>query len=286
MALSCTGLYSDWTQLILSPDVQPYQPGATAWADGADSSRWIWLPPGQKIDTSDPNNWSFPPGTKVWQEMRLLGRRIETRFSWKISATLWFRTTYAWTEDESAAPELTAGLPNARGLPYQIPSVSDCEKCHNGESDFVLGFEVVGLAMQQSSGLNLQSLMQRGLLSNPPSTAPSIPGDATTAGSLAYLHANCGTSCHNPNLNASAGQTGLWLKLVVDTTGALPSSASQTSTWTTSYKVPSNFTPSGYDAGGFWRIRPGDVARSMAAMDRRRCHPSTHTSQTETTSNS
>src|SRR5260370_33585116 len=168
VAPSCTGLYSDWTQLILSPDVQPYQPGATAWADGADSSRWIWLPPGQKIDTSDPNNWSFPPGTKVWQEMRLLGRRIETRFSWKISATLWFRTTYAWTEDESAAPELTAGLPNARGLPYQIPSVSDCEKRHNGESDFVLGFEVVGLAMQQSSGLNLQPLMQRGLPSNPP----------------------------------------------------------------------------------------------------------------------
>jgi hypothetical protein len=232
------------------------------WADGADSSRWIWLPPGSKIVTTDLGNWSFPVGTKLWQEFRLLGARIETRFLWKIGSSVWFRATYAWNPQETAAPQVTAGMPNAHGLPYEIPAVSQCEKCHDGENDFVLGFEFVGLSMPQASGLNLQTLKQKGLLSNPPASAPVIPGDAATNVVLAYLHANCGTSCHNRSVDANAGQTGLWLKLAVDSTGALPATAMLTDMWLTSHDVPSSFTPSGYDAGGFWRIKPGDVAHS------------------------
>src|SRR2546427_3864855 len=30
----------------------------------------------------------------------------------------------------------------------------------------------------------------------------------------------------------------------------------------TAYEIPSRVTPYGYDAGGFWRIAPGDVAHS------------------------
>jgi hypothetical protein len=263
MALACTRLYSDWTQLTVAPDVQAYTPGVAMWADGADSSRWIWLPPGQKIDTTDLNNWSFPVGTKFWQEFRLLGRRVETRFLWKEAPSLWFRTTFVWTEDQSAAPALAAGLPNARGLPYEIVAVSACEKCHNGANDFVLGFELLGLSMPKSSGLNLQALEQEGLISNPPSVNPSVPGpDPTATGALAFLHANCGTPCHNRSPNAAASVYGLYLKLAVDGTGALPGDLQQTDTWTTAYKVPSRVTPYGYDAGGFWRIAPGDIAHS------------------------
>jgi hypothetical protein len=263
VALACTGLYSDWTQLTLAPDVQAYQPGATMWADGADSSRWIWLPPGQKIDTTDVNNWIFPVGTKLWQEFRLLGRRIETRFLWKEASSLWFRSTFAWAEDQSAAPAVIGGVPNARGLPYEIPALSSCEKCHAGETDFVLGFELVGLSLPRSSGLNLQALLQQRLLSNPPTVTPNIPGgDPTTTAALAFLHTNCGTSCHNRAPNAGAGVYGLFLKLAVDATGALPGTVQQTDTWATAWKVPSNLTPYGNDAGGFWRIAPGNVAHS------------------------
>src|SRR5882672_6222100 len=263
VALACTGLYSDWTRLALAPDVQAYQPGATMWSDGADSSRWVWLPPGSKIDSTDLNNWPFPVGTMFWQEQRLLGKRVDTRFLWKMAPNVWFRTTYAWSENEGAAPELTTGLANARGLPYEIPAASACEKCHDGENDFVLGFELVGLALPQSSGLNLQALQTKLLLSNPPAALPTVPGDVATTGSLAFLHANCGTSCHNRNTDAGAEQTGLFLKLTVDPSGALPQAAQQTDTWITAYNVPSNFTPSGYDAGGFWRLRPADAAHSM-----------------------
>jgi hypothetical protein len=263
VALACTGLYTDWTQLTLAPDVQAFTPGATMWADGADSSRWIWLPPGSKIGTSDPNNWRFPVGTKIWQELRLLGKRVETRFLWKEDAQNWYRATFVWNADQSAAPALTIGVPNAMGLAYEVPPVSACGTCHGGAGDFVLGFEEVSLALPKSSGLNLQALEQRGLLDHPPAVAPTVPGgDANTLGALAFLHANCGTSCHNRNPDAPGGATGLLLKLTVDAQGALPSSVQQTDTWTTAYQVPSSLSPYGVEAGGFWRLAPGDPAHS------------------------
>ncbi len=284
LALACTGLYADWPTLTLAPDVHAYQPGASMWVDGATSLRWVWLPPGTKIDTTDPNNWVFPVGTKFWQELSLLGKPIETRFSWKEAPTLWFRATYAWAADLNSAPELTIGLPNARGLPYEIPAVSECEKCHDGANDFVLGFEAVGLAMPQSSGQNLEALALQGLLTQDPSASATVPGDPTTSASLAFLHANCGTSCHNRNTGAEAGQTGLFMKLTVDATGALPSTAQATDTWLTAYKVPSIFTPGGTTTpaagapdsggaaappgaaatgGGFYRLEPGNLSHSM-----------------------
>jgi hypothetical protein len=262
VALACTGLYANWALLTLAPDVQPFTPGATLWADGADASRWIWMPAGSTIDTTDPNGWVLPVGTKLWQELRLLGKRIETRFLWKEAPGMWFRTTFAWTEDQGAAPALILGQPNARGLPYEIPPVSACEKCHDGAADFVLGFEAVGLSMPQSSGLNLQALTQGHWLSKPLGALPVIPGDPTTVAALAFLHSNCGTSCHNRGPDAGAGATGLFLKLTVDARGALPSAPQQTDTWLTSYNVPSSLTPYGFDAGGFWRVAPRNVAHS------------------------
>lgn len=263
VALACTGLYSDWTQLTLAPDVQAYTPGATMWADGASSSRWIWLPPGSKITTTDPNNWVFPVGTKIWQEFDLLGKKVETRFLWKEDATDWFRTTFVWNEDQSAAPAVTTGVPNAMGLAYGVPPVSQCGTCHGGANDFVLGFEQVSLGLPKASGLTLQVLEQQQVLSNDPTATATVPGpDDNTISSLIWLHANCGTSCHNRNADANGGATGLFLKLTVDATGALPATEQATDTWTTSYLVPSNLTPYGYEAGGFWRLDPGNPSLS------------------------
>jgi hypothetical protein len=66
-------------------------------------------------------------------------------------------------------------------------------------------------------------------------------------------------------VDANAGQTGLFLELTVGPTGALPATADGTDTWQTSVNVPSSYTPAGIDAGGFWRLRPGDADHSMIA---------------------
>ena len=85
--------------------------------------------------------------------------------------------------------------------------------------------------MPQSSGQNLEALALQGLLTQDPSASATVPGRPDHERLAAFLHANCGTSCHNRNPGAEAGQTGLFMKLTVDATGALPSTAQATDTW-------------------------------------------------------
>ncbi len=77
--LSCTGLYTNVSAQTIASGVQPYAPAVALWADGSDKNRWILLPAGATIDRTDPNNWVFPSGTKVWKEFSRDGERKETR---------------------------------------------------------------------------------------------------------------------------------------------------------------------------------------------------------------
>ena len=264
--LGCTGLYSDWTKRTISSDVVPFDPGLHLWSDGAEKFRYIYLPPATKIDTTDLNEWKFPVGTKVWKEFRLLGKKVETRFLWKIAPGTWFRTTYEWSDDEATATELVGGRTNVRGIGYEIPSTDVCASCHAGRVDFLLGFELVSLASSQSAGLNLAALKTQGLLTNPPTATPVLPtltsNDTLTPAAFGFLHSNCGTACHNKSPSAFAGATGLFMRLEVDATGALPSDAKLTDTYKTAVGVVSNFTPIGQPAGSFMRIRPHDPSTS------------------------
>src|SRR5688572_2248112 len=65
--LSETGLYlSDMT--TLGPGVRPFEPGHELWSDAAEKKRWIALPEGEAIDTSDMDYWDYPIGTRLWKE--------------------------------------------------------------------------------------------------------------------------------------------------------------------------------------------------------------------------
>ncbi len=77
--LSQMGLYSDIPAQELAQGVIPFEPAHVLWADGADKRRFLKLPPGTQIDTSDMDHWQFPVGTKVFKEFALNGQRLETR---------------------------------------------------------------------------------------------------------------------------------------------------------------------------------------------------------------
>ena len=62
--LACTGLYSDFAAGSISPSAVAYDPGLHLWTDGATKRRFIYLPPGTQIDTSDMDEWTFPVSTK------------------------------------------------------------------------------------------------------------------------------------------------------------------------------------------------------------------------------
>ena len=260
--LACTGLYSDWASKTVSADLKPYAPGLSFWSDGAQKSRWIYLPPGQKIDTSIMDEWTFPVGTKIWKEFRLPledggANRVETRILWKLSQYNWYRTTYVWSADgTTSATELTSGELDAGGTGYEIPAQVKCNQCHNGRIDGVLGLEAISMASPAATGLTMATLVSQGLVTDAPDASLVVPGDAVESAALSWLHSNCGTACHNSG-RGQAENTGFWMRLDVATLGSVQTTEAYTTGWnkmTLGFPIP--------DAAVSYRLHACDTASS------------------------
>jgi hypothetical protein len=196
----CTGLYAERSATIYTSDAAPYTPGVTLWSDGAEKQRYLYLPRGTSIDTTDMDAWKFPVGTKAWKEFRFGGRLVETRLFWKQDATTWASGTYIWNQENTSAPLDTGTKPTILPTGYEIPTAKDCGKCHHGGADKLLGVEAVALSLPTAEGVTLGSLAGSGFLSSPPlETSSTLPEDATgkAGAALGYLHANCGMPCHS-----------------------------------------------------------------------------------------
>ncbi len=218
MALECTGLYTDLATKTLAPGVRAYAPAVPLWSDGAEKERWIYLPPGTKIDATDPSEWVFPVGTKAWKQFSRDGKRVETRLWQKVQANYWVRTAYAWNADETKATLSSGGdMPwGTDGGVYHIPTPDECDQCHRGRTDHLLGFEQVSLGLAGATGLTLPELVKEQLITPvPASTSLTVGDDGTGVGAapLKWLHINCGASCHNGNSNATAYGSGMRLRL-------------------------------------------------------------------------
>lgn len=208
--LSQTGLYSDIGTKTIAADVHEFLPRWQLWSDEALKRRWIWLPPGTTIDTSDMDHWKFPVGTKVWKEFARGGTRIETRYLEKIGPgdewiADWYAVSFQWDAGETDGTAVPAGVIDDPGH-NDIPSRSDCRKCHVNTrvASVVIGFSALQLDTPTAAGLwNLAQLVSENRLSAPPS-APGgagtpffpLPAGDGTRDALGYLHANCG-NCHN-----------------------------------------------------------------------------------------
>jgi hypothetical protein len=264
--LSCTGLYSDWATKTISPGAVPYTPGLVFWSDGAEKSRWIQLPAGSKIDTSDMDDWVFPTGTKIWKQFSLAGQVVETRLIWK-QASGWVFLDYRWAAD-GTAPRLDEGETNVNGTTYEIPATSICPDCHAGRPDVVLGIDLLGAGVSTAQGVTLATLVQGNSLTHPPpSTTVTIPEDSTgkAAAALGWLHVNCGTSCHNAEPNAQALATRLFMKLTAAELYPDGGTArvSQLDTYKTAVNVAANLMPNGVS---YERIAPGDAGASLLPL--------------------
>lgn len=218
--LRCTGLYTDVAAKTLSAQARPYTPAVSFWSDGAEKARFIKLPEGAKIDTQAMDDWKFPVGTKLWKEFQVNGRRIETRFFQKIRDDRWQQATYVWTPDQASATKADgAEIDLGGGAMYHVPKSSECNDCHRGRLDKVLGFEAVSLGQPTATGLNLAALVAEGRLSAPPAkTSVTLAQDATgkSADAVSWLHVNCGTSCHTGTPQGTGYGTGLVLRLSWD----------------------------------------------------------------------
>ena len=212
--LQDTGLYSDFAALQVDDTHLSFSPQYPLWTDGAAKRRWISLPPGTAVDASDPDAWSFPVGTRLWKEFSFAGQRVETRFMER-RPDGWLYAAYAWSADGRETQRVSArgrrgAHPLEGGRSHAIPGVTDCKVCHQGGRSEVLGFSAIQLSPQRdpdalhadaSSGIDLDALVERGLLVGLPASLREVPPAINAASALertalGYLHGNCG-HCHN-----------------------------------------------------------------------------------------
>lgn len=195
--LSDTGLYADIAAGTVAAGVREYKPLAELWSDGAVKRRWLQLPAGAVIDTTNMDDWIFPVGTRVWKEFARDGVRVETRLIWKRGPSDWPMVAYLWNPEQSEAYAAPDGLNDAGGTLHDVPDAGKCARCHDGRTDRLLGATALQLS-RPGPLLTMDTLIAENLLSRPPAAPLVLPGDAHTQAALAYLHANCG-HCHNPN---------------------------------------------------------------------------------------
>ncbi|MBX3233569.1 MAG: hypothetical protein KIT84_11235 [Labilithrix sp.] len=261
--LSETGLYADGVRSI-APSVLRFAPSHPLWADGAEKTRYLYLPPGSKVDTQDPDHWVFPVGTKAWKEFRVDGKLVETRFLWKRAATpgheSWWKVAYVWLPDGSDAVANVEGVRNALGTTHDVPSQDDCAACHAYVKDTVIGFSAIELSRPESTSParpadtgRLLELSGRALFTNPPAADFTVPGEGTGRDAVAYLHGNCGF-CHNSRLEELTKRKIHFRLLVADR------SVEQTGAYTTTFG-----TKAFHEIDGTTEvIVPGDPMKSQA----------------------
>ncbi len=213
LKLSETGLYQDIENDVIADDVIAFSPAYALWSDGASKRRFLHLPAGTTIDTSDMDHWSFPVGTKAWKEFTRDDVRVETRLLEKTNAG-WLMLAYVWNDDESDADVTPLPVDNVRNTDHDVPSRGQCMECHGGQPDRLLGVSAIQLS-HDGAGLTLAQLIADQRLSAPPSAPFALPGDALDRETLGMLHANCG-NCHLPGTVAFERADGMQLWLTVD----------------------------------------------------------------------
>ena len=223
-------VFSDLGAQTPAAGVVPYEVNAPFWSDGATKTRFIRLPPGERIDFAGHGPWRFPDQTLLIKNFYLdwvrgdpgSRRIVETRFLVKRDAD-WDGYSYQWNEAGTDASLLADSTTVAHVIDdpqdpvgfflqnYYFPARQDCAVCHTKGAGHVLGVHTAqlhtGAAQNQLHTLAQQGLFTADLpadLSSLPRLPnpfdPSVPLDLRAR---SYLHVNC-APCHRPE---SVGRT-------------------------------------------------------------------------------
>ncbi len=195
--LNATGLYADIATRQLAPGIITYRPRYELWNDGAAKQRFLFLPPGTRIDTREMDHWQFPVGTRLWMESRVGTTLVETRYleHYGPQRADWLRVGYAWNTGGTDAVAMPDGVNDVLGTGYRIAPEGECGACHGPVRGGVIGLSAVQLTSDGAPS-QLSDFAARNLLSDPPLREPIVPGAGVVRDSLGYLHTNCG-NCHS-----------------------------------------------------------------------------------------
>jgi hypothetical protein len=265
LSLHCAGLYADIERGIVACGLTEYAPAYELWSDGAVKRRWVSLPSDARVDTSDPDAFVYPVGTRFWKEFQVLKdgelHRAETRLLRKVERG-WVFTTYVWTLDGGSATATNNGVSNWQRTGHTVPTRDQCVDCHGGRRDLVLGWDPVLLG-PGARGVHFEDLLGDDEDAGTPALPTTPPGDAVEQAALGYLHVNCGVSCHNDTIDARARDTALNLRLATGRSD----SVLQTPAFAAINKPPTGNAPffelEAPPEGEFYDVLPGSPARSL-----------------------
>jgi hypothetical protein len=264
-SLHCAGLYADLPRRIIACGLTEYAPAYELWSDGAVKRRWVSLPPDARVDTTDPDAFVYPIGTRFWKEFQVMAsgelRRAETRLLRKVERG-WVFTTYVWSGDGRSATATNNGVNNWERTGHTVPTRDQCVDCHGGRKDLVLGWDPVLLG-PGARGIHYEDLIAADDDAGTPAIPTTPPGDAIEQAALGYLHVNCGVSCHNETIDARARDTALNLRLAT----ARNDTVLETPAFSAINKLPTGNAPffelPAPPEGPFYDIHPGTPARSL-----------------------
>ncbi len=225
-SLAAAQVFSDLPTQTPASGVVPYEVNAPFWSDGATKTRFIRLPPGERIAFANSGPWGFPAKTLLIKNFYLdlvrgqpASRRIiETRFLIKRTDDPgWDGYSYLWNEAGTDATLLADSTTVTHVIDdpqdpvgfllqeYYFPARQDCEVCHTKGAGYVLGVHTAqlhaGAEQNQLHTLAQQDLFAAELPADL-SSLPRWPNPFDASVPLAqrarsYLAVNC-APCHRP----------------------------------------------------------------------------------------
>jgi uncharacterized repeat protein (TIGR03806 family) len=207
----------------------PYDLIVPFWSDGAEKTRWVSVPAGQKIKFAPTGEWVFPQGTVFVKTFELATnkanphslRRLETRLLVRDDHGGVYGAVYKWRADNSDADLLATNLSEvipiqtATGVRMQTwyyPSRADCLTCHTANAGYVLGVKTRQLNRELTypSGVTENELAHwnrlgwfdttfsaAGLKNYSKLARLDDPARSLEDRARSYLDANC-SQCHRP----------------------------------------------------------------------------------------
>jgi hypothetical protein len=206
------GIYPLAPDLSVVPErVVPYAPVWPLWSNGSDKHRYMVLPEGETIDTSEPGAWTFPPGALLFKTFLYddgfegCPRPVETRIMRKSPEGRWDYAVYGWDPAGEHAERLDIAEPipiavtgPTGAFEHHVPARIECRACHESSIGESLGLERLQLsaALGEATTHQLEDFEARGLLSHAVTAERIEHADETTFEVLGMFHGNC-VHCHN-----------------------------------------------------------------------------------------
>ena len=225
-------------------DVMEYEVNAPLFSDYAEKKRFVYLPPGTRLQWQATSVFDFPVGAIIiknffyWNNAANhdQGRRIlETRLLQK-SEKGWKSLVYIWNDAQTDAflevagasipIQWTAASGKKMSLNYVVPNLNQCKGCHSYDGQFMpIGVTARQLNRMEHGENQLIHWQKVGKLDLPEDfdigTVPALfdyrniqnvetaSVENINLAARAYLESNC-AHCHNPHGPAST--SGMYLE--------------------------------------------------------------------------